>query len=359
MNSAVSPLPSPADSLGRLKAEVLDPGLCVACGACLGLCPHMIFYDGRLAAPDPCGLEDGRCYDLCPQVLEPEPDQRRRALHQALGNEFQPPLGPVGERWQARARRPDQGVQYGGVVSALVALALEEGLVGEAVLTRPAEYGSPRGVRVRDRQGVEQCTGSWYAPGAALGELNRALAEPAEHRLALVGLPCQALGAAAMKAHPSYPAAAQRLGLVIGLFCTWNLEARSLRQLLARQGVVGTVRRMDIPPPPAEVLQVDSDQGSWQLPLEKVRQVGLAGCALCPDMTAELADLSVGAAEGRPGWNTLLVRTPAGAELLELARQKELLELEEVAEASWGHLRQAAEGKRRRALAAWKERRHA
>ncbi|MBU1349332.1 Coenzyme F420 hydrogenase/dehydrogenase, beta subunit C-terminal domain, partial [Patescibacteria group bacterium] len=139
-------------------------------------------------------------------------------------------------------------------------------------------------------------------------------------------------------------------------FCTWNLPARGLRALLASQGVSGTVKKYDIPPPPAEVFVVEIDGGQIEIPLAKVRERTLPGCALCPDMTAELADISVGAVEGRPGWNTVLVRTAAGENLLNEADKQGLIILEEPAQESIDHLRTAAEGKRARAAAAWKER---
>jgi coenzyme F420 hydrogenase subunit beta len=348
----------PVARLDRLKAEVLDTGLCVACGACVGLCPHLLFYDGLVAAPDDCGLAQGRCYDICPQALEPDQETKRKDLHALTGQKPNPPLGPSRSVWQARATAPDlEGkVQYGGVVSTLMALALENGIVDEAVLTKADKRGAPQGVRVRDRDGVLAAAGSLYAAGASLQALNQALAEDAGHKLGLVGLPCQALAASSMKAHPDYPAAAKRLGLVIGLFCTWNLPARGLRTLLASQGVAGTIKKYDIPPPPAEVFVVETDAGIKEIPLAKVRERTLLGCALCPDMTAELADISVGAVEGRPGWNTVLVRTEAGESLLKEAEQQGLITLEEPAQEAMDHLRLAAEGKRTRAAAAWKER---
>jgi coenzyme F420-reducing hydrogenase beta subunit len=229
------------------------------------------------------------------------------------------------EIWQARASAGDLAgrVQYGGVVSTLVALALEGGLVRAAALTAAGPGGSPRGVLARDRREVLAAAGSIYAAGGGLSVLNQALARPGEQDpLALVGLPCQVLAAAAMRAHPAYPQAGRRLALVIGLFCTWNLDARRLRGLLAREGVEGPVERADIPPPPAEVLRITTAGSERDIPLDRVRACGLAGCAQCPDLTSELADISVGAREGRPRWNTVLVRTPAGARLLEQAREQ-------------------------------------
>lgn len=338
-----------APSLDRLLSEVISPGLCVACGACVGLCPHIIIYDGQVAAPDACGLDQGRCYDLCPQT--PDRDRSRQGAES--------PLGPVKAAWQGRAA--DQSlkdvVQYGGAASVLVSLALESGRVQGAALTAAGKRGAPRGIMAADRDQVLAAAGSIYAAGGGLAELNRALAQPGDEPLAVVGLPCQMLAAAGMKAHPDYPQA-KRIKLTIGLFCTWNLTARGLRALLAEKGVGGRVQKMDIPPPPAEVFRVAAGGRDYDIPLAEVREKTMAGCALCPDMTAEAADVSVGAAEGRPGWNTILARSEAGVRLTTEAAEKGLLILEPADEVSMDHLRVAAAAKRERARQASKERSH-
>ncbi|MCB2225156.1 MAG: Coenzyme F420 hydrogenase/dehydrogenase, beta subunit C-terminal domain [Desulfarculaceae bacterium] len=330
----------PAASLDRLITQVIEPGLCVACGACLGLCPHLLFLDGRVAAPDPCGLEQGRCVELCPVAARPSP------AVPAAG-----PLGKVKAAYAARAKSPDlqTKAQYGGVVSTLTALALAEGLVGEAILTAPGHRGIPQGVRAKTRDQVLASAGSIYAGGGALRELNQALSEDAGHPLALVGLPCQALAAARMKTHERYPSAAERIALSIGLFCTMNLPGRELRALLHQHDIRGPVERSDFPPPPAGIFQVWSEGQYHELPLEEVRAIRYPGCAGCPDLTAEAADISVGACEGREGWNTVLARSGPGEALINLATNLELIELEPAAESSLEHLSAAADAKRQRA----------
>jgi coenzyme F420 hydrogenase subunit beta len=67
-------------------------------------------------------------------------------------------------------------------------------------------------------------------------------------------------------------------------------------------------------------------------------------------MTAELADLSVGAAEGVPGWNTLIVRSERGAELVRKAVQEGAIETDALPEENLEHLKEAALNKRKRAL---------
>lgn len=345
---AASPDLQPA-GLERLLAEVITPGLCVACGACLGLCPHLIFMDGQVAAPDPCGLTSGRCWSFCPVA-------QRDGLAQSQG-----PIGPVLGAWQGRATAGDlEGrVQYGGLVSELLSLALEQSMVREAVVTTAGLGGAPQGARVTGRTGVLDAAGSVYAGGGALSHLNQALAEDAGHPLAVVGLPCQVQAIQSMKASPQHPQAAGRIHLVIGLFCTMNLPWRGLRGLLAKHGVRAPLSRADFPPPPAGIFQAWSNGAYHELPLEQVRALSYPGCAGCPDLTSEGADLSVGACEGKPGWNTILARTHAGAGLLELAAGKGLLELEPARPASMEHLTQAATAKRNRAAAVTEEGRDA
>jgi coenzyme F420-reducing hydrogenase beta subunit len=67
-------------------------------------------------------------------------------------------------------------------------------------------------------------------------------------------------------------------------------------------------------------------------------------------MTAEFADISVGAAEGVAGWNTLIVRTDAGRELVEAAQAKGVIETQPLPEQNLAHLKEASLNKKKRAL---------
>jgi coenzyme F420-reducing hydrogenase beta subunit len=73
-------------------------------------------------------------------------------------------------------------------------------------------------------------------------------------------------------------------------------------------------------------------------------------------MTAEWADLSVGVLEGRPDWNTLIVRTARGSDLVRKAVKAGHLITEAVPKESLEHLSFASGNKRRRAFSRAKER---
>ena len=74
-------------------------------------------------------------------------------------------------------------------------------------------------------------------------------------------------------------------------------------------------------------------------------------------MTAEWADISVGAVEGMDGWNTVVIRSALGSELIDAAREGGILETGNLPEANLQHLREASLNKRKRGAQANKERR--
>jgi len=142
-----------------------------------------------------------------------------------------------------------------------------------------------------------------------------------------------------------------KLSLVIGLFCTWALDYRDFAAFLAGKTPLDRVSKFDIPPPPANVFQVFSESTSLSIPLDEVRRFIRPSCNVCLDMTAEFADVSVGAAEGIEGWNTLVLRSERGKELVEAARAAGVIETDALPDENLSHLKGASLGKRRRALA--------
>ena len=73
-------------------------------------------------------------------------------------------------------------------------------------------------------------------------------------------------------------------------------------------------------------------------------------CAYCLDMTSEFSDISVGSVEGIEGWNTVVIRTHAGAKLMEMARAKGKLETDNMPAQNLAHLKEASLLKKKRAL---------
>jgi coenzyme F420 hydrogenase subunit beta len=240
--------------------------------------------------------------------------------------------------------------QAGGVVSAIMAFALENDLIDSAILTdREGLVPVPK-IATSSREVVE-CAGSKYMAAPTVAAVNRGVRE-GYSRMGFVGTPCQVTALAQMRSNPlDRPDFMDPVALVVGLFCTWALDTRKLISMLSKRVDIAGIRKMDIPPPPAEIFVLETDDGRLEIPLDEIRPLVPAGCLVCPDMTSEWADISVGVLEGEPEWNTLVIRSEKGNEIVEKAVSEGWLQTGEIPEESLEHLRFAASNKRKRSLA--------
>ena len=334
----------------ELQSEVLSRDLCSLCGACVGMCPYLVAYTGRVVALDECNLSQGRCYVFCPRTsLDLD------LLSQTV---FGVPyaadeLGTVQQIAMARATDDDvrAKAQYGGAVTALTSFALDQGLIDSAVLTARDESILPNGTLANSAAQIRDCAGSNFVAAPTLAAFNRESAKSDVQRIGVVATPCQALALAKMRASPlENHNNIDKLKLVIGLFCTWALRYEGLARFLADKVPLNQIVRFDIPPPPANLFQVFTDSTRIDIPLDDVRPFIRLACDVCIDMTAEFADISVGAAEGVKGWNTLIVRSDAGRELVEAARAKGVIETAPLPEQNLAHLKEASLLKKKRGL---------
>lgn len=332
----------------ELFSEVIEKGLCTLCGACAGSCPYLVSYKGRIVLLDNCKLSEGECYQHCPRTFT----DMDAISQQVFGVPYSADeLGTVREVLMARSTDAQvrAKAQYGGTVTTLLSLALAEGLIDAAVLTKTANDKTPRPFLARNAEEVRQGTGSSYMACSVLEALNSAKDE--KGNLGVVAMPCQVLALAKMKDEP--PENRLNVGnvtLSIGLFCTWALSPDSFHKFLKENLDLPEVIKFDIPPPPANRLDAYTKSGKISFPLDQVRKFVMPSCAYCADMTSEFADISVGSVEGIEGWNTVVVRSEAGAELIEMARAKGKLETDTLPAQNLAHLKEAALLKKKRAL---------
>ncbi len=344
--------------LKALETLVLERDLCTMCGACAQMCPYLVPWKGRIVKLHDCDLPEGRCYEYCPRT-KVQLDDLQEAIFGR--REVDPEMGVVRRILATRAKDPEMRAkaQTAGSTSALVALVLEERVVDGALLTRKGDDFLPEGVVVRDPARVWECAGSSYVASPTLAALNRERWN-GEEKLAVVGIPCQILALAKMRTSKlPNPVARPKVFLTVGLFCTWALNYRPFHRFLKERFEGESILGMDITPPPQRLLLVKTEQGTQTIPLDEIRSFIRPTCAICWDMTSELADISIGTLEGRSGWNTLVVRTQLGEEILGRAVERGLLEVEEMREEELAHLKEASLLKKRRALLALKERKEA
>jgi coenzyme F420 hydrogenase subunit beta len=112
----------------ELEETILKAGLCTGCGACVNLCPYQACYKDKTVTLHTCDLTRGRCYDFCPRTPTDQVALQRKLYD---GVDITPELGAVRGFFITRAT--DAAVrnqsQHGGTVTALITLALREGLI--------------------------------------------------------------------------------------------------------------------------------------------------------------------------------------------------------------------------------------
>jgi coenzyme F420 hydrogenase subunit beta len=340
----------------ELQKEVKDAYFCTGCGACVNLCPYQASYKDQIVMLHSCDLKEGGCYAFCPRTPTDLEALKRRLFD---AKDLIPEVGAVKGFYITRASSPEirARAQHGGTATALITLALHEGIIDTAVLADEGENLLPEGSAVRDPSGIGRRSKSKFVVSPNIAEFNR-IAKEGGKRIGAVVTPCQALALAKMRAKPlkTYADRIDQLKLVIGLFCGWALSWKNLTALLRGKTDLAEIEGMDIPPSKYHILKLFTKRGTIDVSLDEVTSAVRGACWYCPDLTAEFSDLSVGSArlpegwEEAKGWNQVIVRTSLGEQLLDLAKKKNLLEFREVPEGNLAKLKTASLGKKKTAV---------
>ncbi len=327
----------------------IDARVCTQCGACVSICPvdaiaadrNGVYLQGECIH---CGL----CYRFCPGR-----EMDFIALSVAcLGSAPEDPLFGHYRRLvvaQATSDQVREQAASGGVVTALLLHLLEtdkiDGALGVTMdRDRPWEC-QPALLMTRDE--VKRAAQSKYSLVSLAALLRSARRQPGS--FAFVGLPCHVHGLRRLQRLGSYRT---KFPLAIGLFCGFNLLPAATDHLIAKAGlskdqVVALEYRGG--PWPGGLVVRSSDGEAQFIAKNSYSYVHLAyvpqRCLACPDLTNELADLSVGDTwleEYTGGWSTVICRSPQGEQLLAEAAEAGVLRVEEISRQdllrSHGHL---------------------
>ena len=310
--------------------------MCIGCGACVAACPDQklrmvdIVSEGlrpeRVAGGDCSGCSD--CVTVCPGVDLSHPPVKQGGYIESLYRSW----GPVLQVWEGHASDPD--LRYsgssGGMASALALYATER-----AGMHGVMHVGHDDVVRYKNktafsttRQDLLAATGSRYAPASPCDGL-RSL-ETATAPAAFVGKPCDVAGL--RKTQAIRPELDKNIGVAIGIFCAGTPSTQGTLDLLAKHGIrpeeVAEVRYRGRGWPGHFAVRRDGSETwnnlatyaeAWDF-LQRYRPYR---CHLCPDSTAEFADISCGdpwyrpIEEGEMGSSLVLARTERGREIVE------------------------------------------
>lgn len=307
-----------------LKAEVWDTGKCSGCGACVAVCPAdalSFTEDNDSISPVSSGyckqatdhVECGACYAACPRC----------------GEQSSETLGAYLDLVSAKSTIEIPRRQSGGAVTAILAHALDEGLIDAVVTVTEDRFSLKPSSAIITRSDTLITTAgsrySWRVP--LLAALKTAVVEKKYRKIAIVGIPCavQAIGRIRSSDNDLLKPYAEAIRLVIGLFCTESFDYSPL---------VHTKLRMQHNLEPYEIKKLDvkgkleiekTDGSKTSIPLAELEDCIRKGCHACTDFTSLDADISAGSVGSPAGMTTLVIRTTTGRAFIDAAvRAKKL-----------------------------------
>ncbi len=335
-----------------INSKVLKQGLCTGCTACVGLCSSMEYYKDKTILFHDCDLDKGRCFSYCPRTPT-DLEALRCALFKTEDLVWE--IGPIKGLYMTRAtdKTIRAGAQHGGTITALIQLALSQGIIDESILADQDDTFLPNAQPIADIAGVVNKAGSKFVVSPTLSAFNR-ISNADSGKIGVVATPCQATALAKMRVNPASQdkARMEKLTLVIGLFCGWALDWRRMQKLLKDRVRNLKVESIDILPSKHACMEVVTSDEIVKIPINDVQNCVRDNCNYCFDMTCEFADISVGSARSEEGWdvdkgwNQVIVRTSMGAKLLALAQRKSVLEFKEISNKNIEKLKKASAKKK-------------
>ena len=306
---------------GHLYKEVITPGLCTGCGACVASCQFNAL-DIASREPKLVGKCEGCniCYYECPQTGD-SAKLAEYVFSQASPN---PDIGVYGKAFSVKMKDPKirKKCQDGGAVTSMLTWLLKKDFIDGAVVTGfEGESWKPEPKVALPPDEITQCAGTKYTSSPILLGLRDAVDLYLKERLAIVGTPCQINAVRRMQfGDRAFHHLADSVKLVIGLFCMESFYYEKLKKFVGRKLKIPleNVSKFDIK---KGNFVVYSKQGSKrEVDVKALKNCVNTSCSVCLDFTCELADISVGAVGSPLGRSTVLVRTKVGAEAFKVAR---------------------------------------
>lgn len=329
-----------------LKKEVIEKGLCVGCGTCIGVCPENILVSegfNRIAINGLC-TKCGICVKACPGKQVDFSKLNQEIFHD-------PTPSPLGHFEQAYiACSNDDSVRHssssGGVVSSILTYMLDNNIVDGAIV---ADYDDnqplvPHSKIAYSSEEVLKASGSKYMlyPHNIILKTIKTLKDK---KLAFVGLPCH-IHAIRKLEQISSPSVSS-IHYCIGLYCGLGLSDELVQGFKDRYGIKDTDK----------IESIKYRKGVWPgdvmitMKNKKIHKMSKFcfnyfnflytpnRCLMCIDMANEFCDISVGdgwqkeGSERVPGWSVVLTRNKKSDRLFR-NELSELIDIEQISRSS-------------------------
>jgi len=286
-------------SFGKLRKEIIKPGICTLCGACAASCESITIKDGEPKLVDKC-TACGVCYNQCPRTITTE---------EGL-------IGKIRNAYAARTGIKDLKGQDGAVVTSMLAYGLEEGLIDCAIVTVKSEEEpwKPVPVIATTYDELIESAGSIYSHSMTLEALMSAVKQ-GMRSIGFVGTSCNIDAVYKMQKSPyGFLHLFMRANILrLGLFCMDTFHYEGIREFVQSKGMrLEDIESMKIRKGMFE-FQTNDELKVYEL--EELDRYRSSSCKFCTDLAAENADISFGGVGTPKDWTTVLARSGIGYEI--------------------------------------------
>ncbi len=312
-------------SFQDLMADVQRIGFCGKCGGCFSFCSAdnlgalKIREDGLpvFADEEKC-LRCGICYAICPNTHELDNELREKSG-------WKPPVGQIKDLISAQTTNPTVGEKCtdGGVVTSLLIYLLDSHMIDAALVSRSDGPFHRAPLLATTGEEIISASGSHFDESFHIGELGslystyspamyelKKLREGLINRVAVVGTPCQINTIRKMQVLKVIPS--DVIKYCFGLFCWENFSFNDPQ--LETLGEKYDFNR-------TQVVKINVKEDFFvylkngriiHIPFEDMESIARPACLVCPDFSAEYADISFGGLGSSDGYTTCLIRSEKG-----------------------------------------------
>lgn len=319
-----------------LEKHVLATGKCVSCGTCVLVCPFACL---ELVSEKPNLAKECKICGICAQTCPRYSWSWSDAEISAFGRPRKPEEVFGIHRRLAIAQAGDPAVlsacQDGGVVTALLSFALENGLIDGAIVAGVSSEKPflPIPKLVTAREELVLCAGTKYCYSPNVMALSEAV-KLKKQSLAFVGTPCEihAVRKMQMAGLKKYTGP---IRFLIGLMCSECFSYEGLMEKHLRDALhldLSSIKKINI----KGKMLVATETGTTSIALAEAKQYARASCHYCGDFSSELADISTGGL-GLDGKTFTILRSEKGEELFSRAEGAKAIRAESVDQDSFSH----------------------
>ena len=302
-----------------LKEEIIDKNLCSYCGACTSFCEHLKLEPGSPVLIEDCSLdmegvlkcsENGTCYDVCPQT-ETDVEGLEQMFLDSRGTKDE--LFGVYKKLIA-GKTAIKG-QDGGVVTSMLLAGMENDLFDCAIVAERVSGYNAVPTIAENVEAIKEAKGTKYVQCPMVSKIGEAV-KRGHRRIAIVGTSCEIravrkIQSVLLKEVPQIELTA------IGLFCFecfyHDKFVSKMRELFGIE--LTAASKIQIA---KGVCTVTVNGKSYNTKISHLEEMVVESCCYCDDVTARLADVSVGSVGSAEGYCTVIVRSERGERLLDL-----------------------------------------